>query len=691
MKPTLIVSLISASAMTVSLSTAVPVSGNLFDVTSTEKVALNHPVTPVHHGGDGSGDLNGCFVGGLDPQPLIMRCQADDGVPLGVTGLGERYIRLIPSVGVSLPMSKVRTAYHVATTGSDADPGSAERPFRTIQKAADTARAGDVVHVHAGVYSEAVRITTAGEPDRPIVFEGERNAAGEWTTILDRSVPVKGWVPAPEIGPGVFKTEALDFVPYSMTLDHRQLARVHDRFMEDGKGFEYLRAAVDAPCFDEMGETRVYGANKLTFWDGLEALYACRKGVVYIRFRKGDDPNALAVRAAPEGAGFEIRDGSHVIIRRFLVRGARDSVVVAGPRAVHNLIEENYLINGHNRVVLTEGAAHNIVRGNEMTLGYYSNDDLGAWGTAQPDRRTALRLRAYRVFKLIVGPTSSDDHGVLVRGAGEGNEIDHNHIFNGLIGISCGSSRALKVHHNVIHNMSSIGLLTSEDGRKGVVDGEFYENLLYDCNINVRLHHYNNCLPGERREFHYRNFSWQPKGMGSHIFVHWTEKRMTPGSAHPEIFLYQNTYAGGDAGLRVSGWADDDGGVPGLNVLNNVFATPVPLGVNTALRKDPKAMGLFDHNWLGGVIPDPLPVWLGAHNVYEKGKSLWPAESMPDFVLPTACAARAAGLDLSKRQTLGGRTFGPMPGMKPGYFAGAAPDGGALQEGERAGVPLKQP
>ena len=46
----------------------------------------------------------------------------------------------------------VVTVLHVATTGSDRADGSADAPFRTINRAAQAAMPGDTVAVHEGVY-----------------------------------------------------------------------------------------------------------------------------------------------------------------------------------------------------------------------------------------------------------------------------------------------------------------------------------------------------------------------------------------------------------------------------------------------------------------------------------------------------------------------------------------------------------
>jgi alpha-N-arabinofuranosidase len=80
--------------------------------------------------------------------------------------------------------------FHVAITGNDANPGTKQLPFRTIQHAADAAQPGDVVTVQAGVYRERVDPPRGGASDsRRIVY---RSAPGEKVTITG-SEPMKGW------------------------------------------------------------------------------------------------------------------------------------------------------------------------------------------------------------------------------------------------------------------------------------------------------------------------------------------------------------------------------------------------------------------------------------------------------------------------------------------------------------------
>jgi len=74
--------------------------------------------------------------------------------------------------------------FHVATAGDDQHSGlSAADAFRTINHAAELARAGDTVLIHAGTYEETVVVRSSGTEGAPIVF---RSAPGE-TVWMDGS------------------------------------------------------------------------------------------------------------------------------------------------------------------------------------------------------------------------------------------------------------------------------------------------------------------------------------------------------------------------------------------------------------------------------------------------------------------------------------------------------------------------
>jgi len=74
------------------------------------------------------------------------------------------------------------SSFYVSTTGNDSNPGTQTAPWRTIQHAADTVRAGSTVNVLGGVYEELVSINKSGNAaDGFITF---RSYPGE-TAVLD--------------------------------------------------------------------------------------------------------------------------------------------------------------------------------------------------------------------------------------------------------------------------------------------------------------------------------------------------------------------------------------------------------------------------------------------------------------------------------------------------------------------------
>ncbi len=93
---------------------------------------------------------------------------------------------VLPSTA-SIPPS---AEYHVDPSGNDANPGSCELPFLTIQHAASLALPGNTITIHSGIYRERINPPRGGESDtRRIVY---RAAPGESLEIKGSEV-VKNW------------------------------------------------------------------------------------------------------------------------------------------------------------------------------------------------------------------------------------------------------------------------------------------------------------------------------------------------------------------------------------------------------------------------------------------------------------------------------------------------------------------
>lgn len=83
--------------------------------------------------------------------------------------------------------SATPNTFHVAMTGQDSNPGTAAAPWRTPQKAADSASAGATVLIHSGTYPPFV-VSRSGTAGAPLTFTGAPGeaapvVAGNTTTV----------------------------------------------------------------------------------------------------------------------------------------------------------------------------------------------------------------------------------------------------------------------------------------------------------------------------------------------------------------------------------------------------------------------------------------------------------------------------------------------------------------------------
>ncbi len=80
--------------------------------------------------------------------------------------------------------------FHVAKTGNNSNPGTKEKPFLTIQAAADIAQPGDIITVYEGVYREWVKPPRSGKSDSErIIYQA---AKGEKVELKGSEI-VTGW------------------------------------------------------------------------------------------------------------------------------------------------------------------------------------------------------------------------------------------------------------------------------------------------------------------------------------------------------------------------------------------------------------------------------------------------------------------------------------------------------------------
>ncbi|MDR3734158.1 MAG: right-handed parallel beta-helix repeat-containing protein [Acidobacteriaceae bacterium] len=83
---------------------------------------------------------------------------------------------VILSIGTCFAATKVETRVrYVATNGSDSNPGTLTAPFKTIDKGISMLTPGDTLYVRAGVYTEALVVSSSGTASAPILISAYAN------------------------------------------------------------------------------------------------------------------------------------------------------------------------------------------------------------------------------------------------------------------------------------------------------------------------------------------------------------------------------------------------------------------------------------------------------------------------------------------------------------------------------------
>ncbi|MGH9771833.1 MAG: right-handed parallel beta-helix repeat-containing protein [Candidatus Acidiferrales bacterium] len=95
------------------------------------------------------------------------------------------------------PFTPSKTYYVNGTTGKDKNPGTKDRPFKTIDKAAQVLEPGERVVIASGIYREYIDPARGGTgPDKLISYEAAPGA----NVIVSGAEVVKHWTPATGLG-----------------------------------------------------------------------------------------------------------------------------------------------------------------------------------------------------------------------------------------------------------------------------------------------------------------------------------------------------------------------------------------------------------------------------------------------------------------------------------------------------------
>ena len=596
------------------------------------------------------------------------------------------FLCLIYSVGYA------QRQIHVATSGRDDGDGSQAQPYLTIKRAIAAAQAGDVIKVGAGVYHENVVVTKSN-----IRFQGEKDANGNWLTIVDGSAQISGWQKAPGLRGTYYREQEEE--PWTLVQERNGDTydvpkQIDKEFREQDNPSEDVHSSRDFnfdKIFnfpgDKVSRTIYMGDDDVgvpvDYWEGIGALYAYRGNKLYLRFRYEDNPNSMIIRYAKDPV-FLIKDQSNVIIQDLKLRGGVSGVEISGQEAKNNKVAGCNLINGQQRVLMVNGASGNKIANNRMRMQGVARATGGAWnGGEKVDKaKYAIHEHIYDVYKYEIGlgtGSPNEDSGVDLVGlgisgedyrpAGNGNEIYGNDIAESLSAIEISGvrlysddpgvyNRGTKFYNNIVRDMSSMAVKIQQ----GALDIEVYDNEFYNINFMCRLQELQE--KEERRVFFYRNTFWNVPGVGGSAF--YAFYRNSGVNQANEIYIYHNSFAGANRPISTS---NKDGVVlENLYLINNIFSTTQgPDRLN--------GVGQYDYNWCSHANDQR---WYGPNNKFRQGEELWPDDSRPDFQLsPDDTDVIGTALDLSQEE-VNNRI---LPGFGPDYYSGE-PDMGAIEFGK---------
>jgi hypothetical protein len=179
-------------------------------------------------------------------QTAVIHVDGDTAVDFDaiVRGIRPRGFGVVP-YKVLTPAVGSRS-WIVDPKGNDSDDGTAEKPLRTIARAAELAKSGDVVTIGPGSYTDSVVVRNSGAPSLPIVFQAAERGSVVLTGGVNSFRPLTWSAGAPPKGQWYVTVRGLIFRRFSNPLDRTNAIAA----VRASKGW-----TIQDVMFDEAGRT----------------------------------------------------------------------------------------------------------------------------------------------------------------------------------------------------------------------------------------------------------------------------------------------------------------------------------------------------------------------------------------------------------------------------------------------------
>ncbi len=344
-----------------------------------------------------------------------MRCQKKR-----LKAIALVVVVIIPA-SLLAPHAATENVYYVSPDGDDANPGSFDQPWRTVQHAVDNVGAGDTIWVRGGVYNEGVVIATSGLPGLPITligYPGEAailngngleqrdgiviGGADYWTI---QSLVIQDYISEGERGFGFVSW----YHSQGITLRNLEFSLV-------GTPLEFYQGGEDVLIEDVYGHDYDYAGF------GCGPAGPCR-GFILRRVTmlgSGEDPGPAAdgfgveqgvailvedcIADGHAGDGFDFKS-DRTTLRRVISRDNHgDNIKLGG--LDNSLINSLSYDSGLTSLVLAEGGSYTVINNtiaNRTSFGYLAT--LGGYQTVTPTSISLYNNIFYNDHPAMVGTT----------------------------------------------------------------------------------------------------------------------------------------------------------------------------------------------------------------------------------------------------------------------------------------------
>lgn len=364
-----------------------------------------------------------------------------------------------------------------AAKGNDADAGTKDKPWRTVNRGLQGVHPGDTLYLRGGVYYENVSVSTSGTAEKPITissYPGElATINGGFREFFDS--PATAWQPAADGAPD----------EYISTKAYPNIRDIVGHLGESRIGLQTYAHIEDLRSNMELWD-EVKGTDVKPLYAGPGFLYDATTGRIRIRlahthlqggitnYEGETDPRKLPIVIAPFRSNpLHVDGANNVRIQDVFIRGAGyDSVVVDNSQ---NVTFDGVVVRCGTygmRVANTRGLRflHSALNGNNPPWGFRNENSLRT--RKEGDTRDLTRLTCHALWAIETGREWS----VYAFPTNDDWEIAYSEFTDSHDGLYLGGID-VKFHNNLLENCHDDGIYISPMYPHASGDLYIYQNV----------------------------------------------------------------------------------------------------------------------------------------------------------------------------------------------------------------------